>query len=186
MPDDLEEDFIALQTAMQIERDGYAFYTSVATTTADAQGKAVFRTLAEDELSHLRTLESAYQSLAEVKRWPPLEQGIADRKVRTPPIFPKAEKGEDDITPTSTSAPARGEGDHELSALRRGIQAERDSIAFYTEAAAQASDPSGKVMYQYLIEEEEGHLLILQGEYDYLTRTGHWFGIPEFDLEAEG
>jgi rubrerythrin len=46
--------------------------------------------------------------------------------------------------------------------------------------------PDARAMYAYLIEQEEGHHTILQGEYDYLTRTGFWFDFQEFDLEAAG
>jgi len=48
----------------------------------------------------------------------------------------------------------------------------------------QTADPDGKAMYAYLIEQEEGHRTILQGEYDYLTGTGFWFDVSEFNLEA--
>jgi rubrerythrin len=47
-------------------------------------------------------------------------------------------------------------------------------------------DADGRAMYAYLVEQEEGHHTILQGEYDYLTGTGFWFDIQEFDLEAAG
>ena len=41
-------------------------------------------------------------------------------------------------------------------------------------------------MYAYLVEQEESHRTILQGEYDYLSGTGYWFDVREFDLEAPG
>jgi rubrerythrin len=47
-------------------------------------------------------------------------------------------------------------------------------------------DADGRAMYAYLVEQEEGHHTILQGEYDYLTGTGFWFDFQEFDLEAAG
>jgi hypothetical protein len=41
-------------------------------------------------------------------------------------------------------------------------------------------------MYAYLVEQEEGHRTILEGEYDYLNRTGFWFDFQEFSLEGAG
>jgi len=92
-----------------------------------------------------------------------------------PPIFPTG----DEIK--GTEIPER-----ELSALQRGIEAEKDSIAFYSQERDKTDDPDGQAMYAYLVEQEEGHRTILQGEYDYLNRTGFWFDIQEFDLEAAG
>ena len=45
-------------------------------------------------------------------------------------------------------------------------------------------DPDGKAMYAYLVKQEEAHRTILGGEYDYLTGTGFWFDIQEFNLEG--
>jgi rubrerythrin len=45
-------------------------------------------------------------------------------------------------------------------------------------------DPNARAMYAYLVEQEEGHRMILQGEYDYLAGTGFWFDTQEFNLEA--
>ena len=69
--------------------------------------------------------------------------------------------------------------ERELAVLQRGIQVEEASIAFY-------SEQRGKAMYAYLIEQEESHRTILQGEYDYLNRTGFWFDFQEFSLEGVG
>ena len=41
-------------------------------------------------------------------------------------------------------------------------------------------------LYEYLVQQEEGHRTILQGEYDQLTHTGFWFDLREFDLESMG
>jgi rubrerythrin len=68
--------------------------------------------------------------------------------------------------------------------LERGIQAEEDSIRFYTEQMELVDDPNARAMYAYLVEQEEGHRTILQGEYDYLAGTGFWFDTQEFSLEA--
>jgi rubrerythrin len=73
-----------------------------------------------------------------------------------------------------------------LDALRRGIQDEKDSIAFYSRQMEQAEDSDARAMYAFLIEQEQGHQTILEGEYDFLTKSGHWFGIPEFNVESWG
>jgi rubrerythrin len=167
----------AIETAIQIEKDGLAFYTEAAKQTDDPNGKKMFKTLARDEAAHLRLFEDARQALLERGNWLSPEEvaAISPGGLERPPIFPKVSKAQ------AAQIPER-----ELAALRRGIQAEADSIAFYSQERDKTDDPDAKAMYAYLVEQEEGHRTILQGEYDYLNRTGFWFDIQEFDLEAAG
>jgi rubrerythrin len=167
----------AIETAIQIEKDGLAFYTEAARRTDDPQGKRMFQTLAVDERAHLDLFENAREALLEGATWLSAEQvaEISPRRSVRQPIFPAGDAVEAAEVP-----------EYQLDALRRGIQAEEDSIAFYREQMRQTDDPDGKAMYAYLVEQEEGHRVILQGEYDYLTQTGFWFDVREFDLEAAG
>jgi len=167
----------AIETAIQIEKDGLAFYTEAARQAGDPNGKKMFQSLARDEAAHLRLFETVHESLLKEGHWLSPEQvaAISPKRLDRPPIFPTG----DAIKATETP-------ERELSALRRGIQAENDSIAFYSQEMDKTEDPDARAMYAYLIEQEEGHRTILQGEYDYLTRTGFWFDIQEFDLEAAG
>lgn len=57
-------------------------------------------------------------------------------------------------------------------------------IEFYSQQMNRTDDPDGKAMYAYLVSQEKGHRRILEGEYDYLTGTGFWFDVQEFNLEG--
>jgi rubrerythrin len=165
----------ALETAIQIEKDGLAFYTEAAKQTEDPKGKRMFQTLAKDEAAHQKLFETARESLLKEGGWLQVEQieEISPSRSVYAPVFPTG----DEIN--EVEIPER-----QLDALRRGIEAERASIEFYSEQRDKVEDPDAKAMYAYLIEQEEGHRIILQGEYDYLTNTGFWFDVREFDLEA--
>lgn len=167
----------AIETAIQIEKDGLAFYTEAARQTSDPNGKKMFQSLARDEAAHLKLFETVRESLPKDGHWLSPEQvaAISPGEFNHPPIFPTGEEIRSAKTP-----------ERELAVLQRGLQAEKDSIAFYSQQRDKADDPDAKAMYAYLIEQEEGHRTILQGEYDYLTRTGFWFDVQEFDLEAAG
>ncbi len=169
------ESLQAIETAIQIEKDGLEFYTMAAKQTTDPSGKKMFQSLARDEAAHLKLFEAVRESLLKDGHWLSPEQVRASGPKRPahPPIFPTSDEGK------AAELPER-----ELAALRRSIQAEEDSISFYSEARDKTIDPDGKALYSYLIEQEESHRTILQGEYDYLTNTGFWFDIREFDLEA--
>jgi rubrerythrin len=165
----------AIETAIQIEKDGRAFYLEAADQTEDLKGRQMFQTLARDEKAHLELFERARDVLFRRGGWLSLEEveAISPRRVARPPIFPTGEEIQ------ATPIPA-----HRLAALKRAIQAEDDAIAFYAEQMRQTDDPNGRAMYAYLIEQEGAHRVILQGEYDYLAKTGYWFDIQEFDLEG--
>ena len=171
------EAFRAIETAIQVEKDGLAFYTDAARQTADPGGKRMFESLAADEAAHLSLFQAVRESLLKEGRWLPPEQvaAMSPGRFTRPPIFPAAGQT------GAAKIPER-----ELAALRRGIQAEDESIAFYSEQMHRVGDADGQAMYGYLVEQEKGHRTILQGEYDYLTGTGFWFDVREFDLEAPG
>lgn len=167
----------AIEVAIEIEKDGLAFYTQAARQTDDPHGRRMFETLAADEAAHLALFEHTRAELLKGGSWPSPEEVAArsPRRPVIPPIFPPNREQR------ATQAPQR-----ELEALRRGIQAEEDSIAHYTQAAEKTSEPAGRAMYIYLAEQEKGHRAILEAEYDHLTQTGFWFDIREFDLETAG
>ena len=173
----VQEALQAIDTAIQIEKDGLAFYTEAARQTVEPKGQRMFQTLAQDEAAHLRLFEETRKSLLEGNDWlsPGQVATISPRKPIRQPVFP-----------TGDEAKKAGVPERQLAALRRGIQAEEDSIAFYSEQMDKADDPDAKAMYAYLIGQEEGHRMILQGEYDYLTNTGFWFDVREFGLETAG
>jgi rubrerythrin len=165
----------AIETAIQIERDGLDFYTQAAKQTDDPKGKRMFQTLANDERAHLELFENAREALLSRAEWLTPEQvgAISPKTPFRQPVFPTAEAIKTAEVPT-----------RQLAVLERGIQAEEDSIRFYSEQMERMDDPNAKAMYAYLIEQEEGHRMILQGEYDYLAGTGFWFDTQEFNLEA--
>ena len=167
----------AIETAIQVEKDGLAFYTKAAQQIADPGGQRMFRLLAADEVAHLSIFEMVRKSLLEEDRWLPPDQvaAMSPGTFTRPPVFPAVSEMK------AVELPER-----QLAALRRGIQAEDESIAFYSEQMDHVKDADGKAMYGYLVEQEQGHRTILQGEYDYLTGTGFWFDVREFDLEAAG
>ncbi len=167
----------AIETAIQIEKDGQAFYEQAASQIDNPTGKRMFQTLARDEATHVKLFESALQSLDGEGGWLTPEQidSISPRRMGRLPIFPTVDEVKEIRLP-----------ERELDALRRGIQAEKDSIIFYSRQMEQVDDPDAKAMYAFLIEQEEGHLTILEGEYDFLSKSGYWFGIPEFNVESWG
>lgn len=164
-----------LTQAMQLEREGHAFYLAAAEQTQAEAGRRMFLSLARDEMQHLQLLDGVYRSWLAKGAWPSsAELALAPRQAL--PVFPP-------VGLVAASVPPRT---GELEALRQGIAAEESSIALYRQGLETAALPQAQEFYEYLVQQEEGHRTILQGEYDHLTHTGFWFDVREFDLESMG
>lgn len=176
MKDSKPQDFDAVQAlllAIDIEKRGYDFYTQAAALTGDPRGRAMFKRLAQDEVRHLHWLNAQRQALEETGQWGDVRLSGHTVSLQQR-VFPKK------AGPRSGAKAAS----RELEALRRGMQAEKDSTVFYKEMAAKIPDPGGRATFLALAEEEEKHYLLLQAEHDYLSRSGFYFETPEFSLEG--
>ena len=148
----------AVEAAIQLEKDGVAFYTEAASQIDDPRGKRMFQSLARDETAHLELFEDARAALLNGGGWPLPEQAtaVSPEEFSPPSIFPTG----DEIRTAEMPA-------GRFATLWQGIQAERDSIAFYVEQMERTEDPDGRAMYAYLVDQEECHHALLEGEYNY-------------------
>ena len=153
---ELEAALAALQMGIQTEIDGYDFYVKFAAQTEDPGARAIFERLAQDEVMHLELLRNARAALEESGAWTEYK-GLPSSPVEGAPIFSRDRVEENVVTYTS-----------DLSALRVAYLIEKDAVDFYRRAAQETDDTNGKRMYLDLVKMEEGHLALLQGEYDYL------------------
>ena len=153
---------MALHVAIQTEKDGHDFYKRAAEKSSDPGGKLLFTSLADDELEHLRLLESQREALAKEGRWlspSKLDQQPRRIKAEGAPLFSR------DAVTSNVNAYTS-----DLSALRMAFLIEKDAVAFYTRAAAETEDPDGKAMYERLVEMEKEHQRILEEEYNALAK----------------
>jgi rubrerythrin len=148
----------AIETAIQIEKDGLAFYTEAAGQVHDRKGKQMFLSLARDEAAHLDLFEDARRALLNGGAWPSPEHtsALSSGECSAPSIFPLGDEFKTVEGPES-----------HLTVLQQGIEAEEASIAFYADQMSKIEDPDGRAMYAYLIEQEKLHRATLQQEYTY-------------------
>jgi rubrerythrin len=158
----LQSALVALDLAIQTEKDGREFYLRAAERSADPGGKVLFFSLADDELQHLRLLESQREALAADGKWLPssiLDDQTPLEQPEGAPLFSRGRLAESVSAYTS-----------DLSALRLAFLIEKDAVAFYTRAAAETEDPAGKEMYERLAAMETEHQRILEEEYNALAK----------------
>lgn len=155
MPE-MDATLAALQMAIQTEIDGYNFYQKFAEQTEDPNAQAMFEQLARDEVMHLEMLRNTKATLEESGEWAEY-RGVSPDPVESAPIFSRERVEQNLVAYTS-----------DLSALRVAYLIEKDAVDFYTRAAVETDDPNGERMFRDLVKMEEGHLRLLEGEYNFL------------------
>jgi rubrerythrin len=157
----------ALQTALQMEKDGYSFYDRAAERTQSKQGKLVFRYVMQEELEHMRRITQEHEALVTTGQWQaPGEQTGSIGPGKAPSIFPKSEAEIEARVSTHAD---------DLEALKLAIKIETDGIKFYSETAGKTTDPLGKSFFKWLAGQEKEHRKIFEDYYDYLENPSYWF-----------
>ncbi len=155
MPE-IDATLAALQMAIQTEIDGHNFYQEFAERTEDPNARAMFERLARDEVMHLELLRNTKAMLEESGEWAEYK-GVSLDPVQGAPIFSRERVEQNVVAYTS-----------DLSALRVAYLIEKDAVDFYTRVAKETDDANGKRMFFDLARMEQGHLNLLEGEYDFL------------------
>jgi rubrerythrin len=161
----MKEDKIkdAIRTAIQMEKDGHAFYTKAAAQTSDELGRSVFKSLAADELVHLETFQHIFKGKIDAVEWNTLVH--SNTKYTNLAIFPKDLKTVEGASPSS----------NELDALRMGMDSEKEAIDYYTTILDGTSDREVKKILIEIINQEKNHYRVLQQEFSHLSLTGLWY-----------
>jgi len=165
----------ALEKAMEIERQGEAFYKEAAERIQDPMGKAVFQTLAKDEIEHLRLLQAEYETIHNEKEWMELDEARVCEPQTPLKVFP-------DKRDAALMIPADAT---DLDALELAMKLEEEGYNLYVKAGAETDDPQGKKVFDFLAKQENSHYAFLQKTYEYLTTEGAWYfdeeEFPMFD-----
>ena len=145
----------ALKIAMNVEEEGLEFYTTLTKNTKDCTIREVFSKLASDEKEHLSRFQKAYLEITSPTN---TMEGCEDYTVDLylkylvfTGIF--AKKGD--------ARRIANEVKTDIDGLKIGIQAEKDSILYYTEAAKNTRFNTGKQTFEQLAIEEKKHLKLL-------------------------
>ena len=144
--------------AMQMERTGLAFYTAIAEQSRDISTRAIYEYLASAEKRHLKTFRGLWNKTG--KSAPPESYKGEYRKYIKALI-------KDTVFPSTAAAKSRATKSGWSAALKTGIQAEKDSILFYTELLNLLSDPENKAIKRILSEEKRHLRRLLEYQVDF-------------------
>ena len=66
--------------------------------------------------------------------------------------------------------------------LSKALETEIETSAFYQKMVNELP-AEGRALFERFLEIENNHIKTVQFELDYLSKTGYWFDIKEFDME---
>ena len=153
----------AIETAIQMEKDGYSFYEKAAAQTSSDIGRNIFKSLAADELLHLEVFQKLFDKKIGKDEWYDLVN--TSNKYVDIPVFPKDLEKVEGANPDT----------NEIDALRIGMDSEKRSIDYYTKIREDSSDEELKKIIDEIINQEKKHYNILEGEFHHINSTGYWF-----------
>lgn len=144
----------AFKVAMNLEKEGRDFYEEFARKTKDEDIRHIFLQLAEEEQEHYNMFRKMYEQSGEANK----EILGEDEEVRKylaslvrPGVFYDVR-----TIPQETL-----KGLDVAEALGVGVQVEKDSIIFYTEAWLRSRNIKAKKAFKTILAEERRHLNIL-------------------------
>ncbi|UCF49939.1 MAG: ferritin family protein [Thermoplasmatales archaeon] len=156
----------AILTAIQMEKDGYAFYTKAAGQTGSDMGRTIFESLAADEQRHLDVFQKMFEDRVGQSEWNDLVN--SSKKYANIPIFPTDLK----------DAPGMDSDSTEIDALRMAMDSEKEAIDYYSDILENLENQELKNVINEIIEQEKNHYSLLEKEFSHINSTGYWF---EFD-----
>lgn len=142
------------QMAINIEKQGYEFYMNVAKNATSEKAKAIFLLLAEQEKKHIDMFTNLSNVLKDMDSMD--DSYLFDENVS---LYIEALTDNEVFKETQTGRVSNIISSKE--AIKEGIQAEKNSILFYTEILNNTKATDVKSVLELLIEEEKKHVIDL-------------------------
>ncbi len=158
--------------ALAFEKKIRDLYRTAESMIDDQSGKAIFRSLADDEQSHIDFLEAGLEILQ--------ERGTIDASRLTTAI-PDMKVVQSKIEQMKTRIPEKMLGDIK-SVLRSALKMEVETTEFYQNAYDNTEGDIQKIMGKFM-EIEQRHTDVVRIELDHASHNGFWFDFMELSME---
>lgn len=138
-----------VELGIQIERNGFDFYTDLASATKDQKAKKIFGYLAVEESKHVKVFSKILDSVQDYEpvELYPEEYFAYLRKIADQSVFTKRGKGHEIASKIKDSE----------EAIEMAVSFEEESIRFFEEAK-KAVSPEDELLIDKIILQEEEHI----------------------------
>jgi rubrerythrin len=155
----------ALQSAIQMEIDGKAFYLKSSQASTHDLGKKLLKKLAGEEDVHRKVFEGIYKNISSNQGWPDkIIKHDSGRGLRT--LFAEATKA----TSKDTKAIPT-----ELVAIQTAMDMENKTYDFYIKRSGLATYSGEKQFYEEIAAQEKEHHRVLLDYFEFLKNPAAWF-----------
>jgi len=162
----------AIKTALYYEAKIRDLYQEASVRIPHAMGRRIMEALRDDEQHHLDYLEDR---LREWQKTGEISKKILETKI------PSGKGFKEDVKKVEKKMAGDPLGD-QAQMLSRALHLEMETSQFYERMVRELSG-DGREMFARFLEIEQAHINAVQAELDYLSRTGYWFDMKEFDME---
>ncbi|MGI9537899.1 MAG: rubrerythrin [Desulfocapsaceae bacterium] len=159
--------------ALEYEKKVRDLYSSAIEIIDDERGKQIFKTLADEEQSHVDFLEYSIETLK--------DKGIVSLKAFKTSI-PDTEDLLKNIESMKITIPEQMLGDVKR-VLSSALKLEIETTEYYQKASESAEGDIKKVLEKFIIIEQR-HTDVVRFELDYASNNGFWLGFPEISMEV--
>jgi rubrerythrin len=162
----------AIKTALEYEARIRDIYEEATAAVNDEVGKRLFETLRKDEQHHIDYLQYKLKQLQDNGTIVPerLDSAIPSQEV----VDREAEKVK--------SLVAKDFLGIKRQMLSKALKMEIETSDFYQKMVNELP-VEGRTLFERFLEIENNHIKAVEFELDYLSKTGYWFDIKEFDME---
>ena len=162
----------AIKTAIEFETRIRDIYQEATAAVDDEVGKRIFETLCKDEQHHIDYLQHKLRQLQDTGTIVPerLDSIVPSQEV----VNREAEKVK--------SLVAKDFLGIRRQMLSKALETEIETSDFYQKMVNELP-AEGQALFERFLEIENNHIKAVQFELDYLSKTGYWFDIKEFDME---
>jgi rubrerythrin len=162
----------AIKTAIEFETRIRDIYQEATAAVDDEVGKRIFETLCKDEQHHIDYLQHKLRQLQDTGTIVPerLDSVVPSQEV----VNREAEKVK--------SLVAKDFLGIKRQMLSKALETEIETSDFYQKMVNELP-AEGQALFERFLEIENNHIKAVQFELDYLSKTGYWFDIKEFDME---
>ena len=149
--------------AMQMEKDGEAYYRELAAKAGNKGIRNILTFLAEAEVTHYKVFSSMKKGGKVTSADMPSLSGVKNIFLRM--------KEEKDVSGVNVS---------EIALYKKAQEIEKKSEDFYTEKSGQLNDDTQKKTLLAIAGQEKAHYLILEKIIDFVSRPHMWLENPEW------
>jgi len=162
----------AIKTAIEYEARIRDIYREATAAGDDEVGRRIFETLCNEEQHHIDYLQHKLKQFQDTgtivaER---LESAIPSQEV----LDREAEKVKSMVAKDFLGI--------RRQMLSKALKMEIETSDFYQKMVNELP-AEGQALFERFLEIENNHIKAVQFELDYLSKTGYWFDIKEFDME---